>query len=146
MSEVSSQIQTVTPGRGRKPVVLKNGTKLSDARKAANDAYQSARKDLTVARRDASAFGVAERKAARTLSKLENEASALASKKVVSKDAVKAAKEAVKTAKNDLKEAAKSAKASAKHVEKCETALAKADEARVKIENARLAAVGKTLN
>lgn len=146
MSEVSSQIQSVTPGRGRKPVVLKNGTKLSDARKAANDAYQGARQDLTVARRDASAFGVAERKAGRTVAKLEKEAAALAAKKGVSKDAVKAAKEAVKTAKNDLKTAVKSAKAAASHAKKCEAALAKADEARVKIENARLAALGKTLN
>lgn len=138
MSEVQSAISQVSPHRGRRPVVLKDGTPLADARKAAREAVIAAKTALrdakTTAREAVKAAKVASSKqyaADKQLTKTRDQRFVTPAEK---KAAVNLATEALKAAKAETKTAEKAAADAQRAITKATADVSKAEAARLKVE------------
>ena len=143
---VQTAVTDVKPsGRGKKPIILKGGKPLKEARteaaagiKAAKLVLKEARSELKSAERSVSAAKKAEAKQTKHLTNVEA-VLAKTPKDGLAKDAVKSAKAAVKAAQSDIKTATKAVATAEKVVEKAVAGVTKAEAAKLKVEEAKLA-------
>lgn len=141
ITPANSAVAKVAPKRGPKPVLLKNGQPLSEAKKEAKAAISAAKAELRAAN---AAFKAAQanvgklvkaaEKAATLESKVVNDTKLQAKDKAGYKAAVTAAKAATKLAQAAVKAAEKEASAAAKAADKANGGVAKAEAALAKLE------------
>jgi hypothetical protein len=138
MSEVQSAITSVAPLRGRRPVVLKDGTPLADARKAARETIAEARATLRDVKASMNVVAKKARSAASDATAAKKRYDKIKGQHFANKAdkqiAVGAAKDAAAKAGAASKDAAVELKAASAAFTKAEKALAAAQLAKVKFE------------
>lgn len=151
MSEIQSAVTEIKPSRsGRKPVTLKGGKPLAEARaeaRAKHKEAKSAHRSAVAAHRDAKkAERVAQKAQAATAKALIAANAKPLPDKAAQKAAVASAKAAHKETSRDLKVAEKATAAAAKAVTKAADGVAKAEAGRLAVEQQYAAQKAATLN
>lgn len=144
LENTSSAVTTIRPTRGRKPIVLKNGKTLSEARSEAKDGIRVAKLVLKEAKAglksaQARVNGLLRQRNKDAKALLKAEAALEQSPKDAQlKAAVKAAKATCKDTDAQIKAASKDTAAAEKVVAKAEADVTKAQDAALKVEALKL--------
>jgi hypothetical protein len=138
MPEVQSAISQVSPGRGRRPVILKGGTPLAEARKnaqtalvAAKAAYRIARAEHIDTTRQVKAATSRHGAAAKHLEKVKRQRFATTKDK---RAAISAASATAKAAAADLKAAKAAESITFKAMDKVVAVVTKAETEKLRVE------------